>query len=310
MLGGGLKERADGGLTYLGDRAVERMNKLGVVIDISHCGDRTGKDVIAASRTPVLITHAGARTVWPTSRMKDDETIRACAERGGVNRHRGGAAHHALARASAALARVRDGHFTYCVDLVGIEHVSFGPDTLFGDHVGLHDAFAANLSIGQVHGSVDFQKVPYVDGLENPAEGFYNIVGWLVAHGYGDDEIARSSGGTRYESSRSVGLMPRVRTTVTVTRGGGAHGAVRLRAQRPAVGRRPAGHRPDADHRHHHRRGQLQPARRQQPQRLLDHHLMYPHLLSIRPDGKKAPELAQNGATSITPPATTRSAAT
>ncbi len=86
-------------------------------------------------------------------------------------------------------------HFTYCVDLVGIEHVAFGPDTLFGDHVGLHDAFAANLSLGQAHAGVEYEKVPYVDGLENPAEVFGNIIGWLVQHGYSDDEIRLVVGG-------------------------------------------------------------------------------------------------------------------
>ena len=189
LLGSGLKERGDGGLTYLGDRAVERLNKIGMAIDISHCGDRTGKDVIRASRAPVFITHAGARSVWPTNRMKDDETIRMCAERGGVIGIEA-APHTTLSQRHPrhSLESVMD-HFAYCVDLVGIEHVSFGPDTLFGDHVGLHEAFAANLSLGQAHGKVEYQRVPYVDGLENPAEGFYNIVGWLVAHDYSDDEI-------------------------------------------------------------------------------------------------------------------------
>ena len=87
-------------------------------------------------------------------------------------------------------------HFTHCVDLVGIDHVAFGPDTLFGDHVGLHDAFAANLSIGQAHGRRrQFAKVDYVDGLENPAECFWNIIGWLVKHDYSDDEIRAVVGG-------------------------------------------------------------------------------------------------------------------
>jgi membrane dipeptidase len=204
LLGSGLKERGDGGLTYLGDRAVERMNKIGMAIDISHCGDRTGLDVIRASRTPVFITHAGARSVWPTNRMKDDETIRACAERGGVigieaAPHTTLSPRHPLH----SLESVMD-HFTYCVELVGIEHVSFGPDTLFGDHVGLHDAFAANLSLGQAHGSVEYQKVPYVDGLENPAEGFHNIIGWLVAHGYGDDEIRAVIGGNTLRVLKEV----------------------------------------------------------------------------------------------------------
>jgi membrane dipeptidase len=86
-------------------------------------------------------------------------------------------------------------HFEHVVEVVGIEHVAFGPDTLFGDHVGLHDAFAKSLSIQQVHGTVDFEKVPYVDGLENPAECFANIIGWLVSHGYSDDDIRAVTGG-------------------------------------------------------------------------------------------------------------------
>lgn len=204
LLGSGLKERGDGGLTYLGERAVERMNKLGIAIDISHSGDRTGLDVIRQSRTPVFITHAGARSVWPTNRMKDDETIKACAERGGVIGIEA-APHTTLSprHPRHSLESVMD-HFTYCVDLVGIDHVSFGPDTLFGDHVGLHDAFAANLSLGQAHGGVEFEKVPYVDGLENPAEAFYNIIGWLVAHDYSDDEIRKVIGGNTLRVLKEV----------------------------------------------------------------------------------------------------------
>lgn len=194
-LGSGLKERGDGGLTYFGDRAVERMNKLGIAIDISHSGDRTGLDVIERSKKPVFITHAGSRTVWPTNRMKDDETIIKCAERGGVigieaAPHTTISPKHPLH----SLNSVMD-HFEFCVDLVGIDHVSFGPDTLFGDHVGLHNAFAQNLSLGQAHANVDYEMVPYVDGLENPAEAFYNIIGWLVEHDYSDDEIRKVVGG-------------------------------------------------------------------------------------------------------------------
>lgn len=195
MLGGGLKERGDGGLTYLGEQAVKRMNKLGMVIDISHCGDVTGKDIIKLSKDPIIITHAGARGLWPTRRMKDDETIKMCAERGGIIGIE--AAPHTTISPNNLhhnLDSFMD-HFTYCVDLVGIEHVSFGPDTLYGDHVGLHDAFAGNLSIGEAHDGVDFPKVDYVDGVENPTEGFYNIIGWLVKHGYSDDEIRMVIGG-------------------------------------------------------------------------------------------------------------------
>jgi membrane dipeptidase len=194
-LGSGLKERGDGGLTFFGERAVERMNKLGIAIDISHSGDRTAMDVIEKSTKPIFITHCGSREVWPTNRMKPDAVIKACAERGGVLGLEA-APHTTLSPAHPrhSLESVMD-HFVHCVDLIGIEHVTFGPDTLFGDHVGLHDAFAANLSIGAAHGGVEYPKVDYVDGLENPAECFYNIIGWLVAHDYSDDEIRAVVGG-------------------------------------------------------------------------------------------------------------------
>lgn len=195
MLGGGLKERGDGGLTYFGERAVERMNKLGIAIDISHSGDQTCLDVIAHSKKPVFITHAGARGLWPTNRMKTDETIIECAKRGGVIGIEA-APHTTISpqHPKHSLESVMD-HFQYCVDLVGLEHVSFGPDTLFGDHVGLHDAFSSNLSLGQAHANVEYEKQPYVDGIENPAEAFYNIIGWLVKHDYSDDEIRAVVGG-------------------------------------------------------------------------------------------------------------------
>ena len=203
-LGSGLKERGDGGLTYFGERAVERMNKLGIAIDISHSGDRTCMDTIKASAKPVFITHAGSREVWPTNRMKPDAVIKACAERGGVLGLEA-APHTTLSpeHPQHTLESVMD-HFVHCVDLVGIEHVAFGPDTLFGDHVGLHDAFAANLSIGQAHGHVDHPRVEYVDGLENPAECFTNIIGWLVKHDYSDDEIRAVTGGNILRVLREV----------------------------------------------------------------------------------------------------------
>ena len=127
--------------------------------------------------------------------MKTDETIIECAKRGGVIGIEA-APHTTISpqHPKHSLESVMD-HFQYCVDLVGLEHVSFGPDTLFGDHVGLHDAFSSNLSLGQAHANVDYEKQPYVDGIENPAEAFYNIIGWLVKHDYSDDEIRAVVGG-------------------------------------------------------------------------------------------------------------------
>lgn len=194
-LGSGLKEAGDGGLTVFGKRAVERMNKLGIAIDVSHSGDRTCMDTFAASSKPVLITHAGARGVWDTPRMKPDEVLRACAEQGGVLGLEA-APHTTLSHEHPlhSIESVMD-HFTYCVDLMGIDHVAFGPDTLYGDHVGLHQIFAANLGVHDAHRGPAYEKVEYVAGLENPTECFTNIIGWLVKHGYSDEDITKVIGG-------------------------------------------------------------------------------------------------------------------
>jgi membrane dipeptidase len=194
-LGSGLKEKNDGGLTAFGRKAVERMNRIGMLIDCSHCGDRTTLDVIEASRMPILLSHIGARALWESNRLAPDDVLRACAAKGGVIGVEA-APHTTLTRTHR-----RHGldaymeHFEYILDLVGIDHVGFGPDSLYGDHVGLHRVYASNLSIKESRGGSDFEEVEYVQGLENPTEGSFNILRWLVKHGYSDDDIEKVIGG-------------------------------------------------------------------------------------------------------------------
>lgn len=194
-LGCGLKERHDSGLSHFGRKSVKRMNALGMAIDVSHAGDQTSLETIRHSTKPVLITHAGARSVWPTQRMKPDEVIRECVERGGLIGIEA-APHTTLSpdHPRHSLESVMD-HFRYCVDLVGIEGVAFGPDTLYGDHVGLHRVFEPQMVMSEITSGPAFERVEYVAGLENPTEGFRNITAWLIKHGYSDDEIAAVQGG-------------------------------------------------------------------------------------------------------------------
>jgi membrane dipeptidase len=135
------------------------------------------------------MTHAGARAVWETSRMKSDDVLRAVAETGGVI-GMSAAPHTTLSHEHPrhSILSVMD-HFLYCVDLVGIEHVAFGPDTLYGDHVQLHQVFGHLLRVADL-GGPSYEKVDYVDGLENPTENFTNITEWLVQRGFSDDDIA------------------------------------------------------------------------------------------------------------------------
>ncbi len=205
-LGSGLKESRDGGLTVFGRKAVERMNRVGMLIDGSHCGDQTTLDTIQVSEQPIILSHIGARALWDSNRLAPDDVLVACAEKGGVIGIE--AAPHTTITHNQRRHSLESfmEHFEYMVKLVGIDHVGFGPDTLYGDHVGLHEAYAANLSIeesrgGSASGSANdgpdesHPKVEWVEGLENPTEGSFNILRWLVKQEYADEDIAKVMGG-------------------------------------------------------------------------------------------------------------------
>jgi membrane dipeptidase len=202
-LGCGLNEHIDSGLTDFGRRAVKRMNALGMAVDISHSSDQTGIDACRESNAPVFMTHAGARAVWPIKRMKGDDVLRAVAETGGVI-GMSAAPHTTLSHAHPlhSIDSVMD-HLLYCIDLVGIEHVAFGPDTLYGDHVGLHTVFSGLLGTA-FRDAPPFERVKYVDGLENPTENFWNITGWLVQNGFSDEDIVAVLGGNIMRALKEI----------------------------------------------------------------------------------------------------------
>jgi membrane dipeptidase len=85
LVGDGCLERTNAGLSDFGLEVVDRMNRLGVLIDLSHCGRQTTLDGIAFSKRPVAMTHTMCDSVRADHpRAKTDEQIRACAESGGV----------------------------------------------------------------------------------------------------------------------------------------------------------------------------------------------------------------------------------
>jgi membrane dipeptidase len=128
--------------------------------------------------------------------MKPDEVIKACAERGGIIGIE--AAPHTTLTPQQSRHTIDSymAHFEYCCELVGIDHVAFGPDTIFGDHVGLHRVMTERLGqlMPPTNPPLSFERVEWVDGLESPAEAFPNIARWLVKHGYPDGEIHKVLG--------------------------------------------------------------------------------------------------------------------
>ncbi len=208
VLGSGIKEDNDGGLTKFGAECVERMNKVGIAIDLSHTGDKTCMDVLKLSSKPVFITHVGAKRLWNSRRLKPDEVIKACADKGGVIGIEA-APHTTITEKNPkhSIESVME-HFEYIKDLVGIDHLAFGPDTLYGDHAGLHRVFSKQMSGSAFNkpGSKPEEKlkaqeekfaetVPYVLGLENATEASHNLPRWLIQHGYSDEDILKVMGG-------------------------------------------------------------------------------------------------------------------
>ena len=85
LLGDGCTERTNAGLSDFGVAAVERMNELKIMIDLSHCGKQTTMDGIHFSKTGPCFNHSMCETLYPNHpRAKTDEQIKAMANKGGV----------------------------------------------------------------------------------------------------------------------------------------------------------------------------------------------------------------------------------
>jgi len=200
QLGGGVKDPGDGGLTSFGRDAVRRMNRLGMAIDLSHTGDVTAMQTCELSGAPVFLSHSGARKLFEERKLKPDDLLAAVAATGGVIGIEA-SPHTTISPAHPrhSIESVMD-HFEHCAEVMGIDHVAFGPDTFFGDHVGLHGMYAAEFDTGE--GSAH-EWVDHVAGLESPSE-FPNVIRWLVAHDYDDEQIRAVVGGNVIRALREV----------------------------------------------------------------------------------------------------------
>jgi len=123
LLADGASESRHGGLTPLGRRVVQRMQALGMVIDLSHLSPQAFWEVLAASRGPIAATHSNAAAVHPHRRNLSDAQLRALAARGGVV----GVNFYPAFLGAATLDRVVE-HIDHMVRVMGIDHVGLGSD--------------------------------------------------------------------------------------------------------------------------------------------------------------------------------------
>lgn len=125
LMGDGCLEPANGGLSTLGRELVAEINKLKILLDLSHAGPRTQADGIAASKAPMAITHTGCRALVDVPRNTHDSELKALANRGGVV----GIYFMPFLRASGQphgedLIR----HLEHAVNVCGEDHVGLGTD--------------------------------------------------------------------------------------------------------------------------------------------------------------------------------------
>lgn len=128
-LGSSCYEPNDGGLTLAGNRIVQACNDFGVLVDISHVGNRTGRDAVDASADPIAITHGNPLAFHNAPRNKPDEVLTAVARRGGMI----GVTLYPLFMGGSEVPRE-----AYCqmiadlAEMVGIDHVGIGTDAVLG----------------------------------------------------------------------------------------------------------------------------------------------------------------------------------
>lgn len=198
-IGAGFLENRDGGLTAFGHDIVARMEKVGMVVDLSHCADQTTLDALDAATRPPVFTHASARALLPNcSRCKTDEALRKLAAKGGVV---GIPMIRFMIRPAppVTVEHVAD-HVEHLFKVVGPEHVGIGSDLDMG---GLSNGMPAT---GQpdISSQPNFARygaymtadgMANVDGLNHPKRVF-DLTEALVQRKHTDADIKAVLGGS------------------------------------------------------------------------------------------------------------------
>ena len=192
LIGNGSTERRDDGISDFGISIIERMNKIGMAIDVSHCGDRTTLDAFEISKKPVLITHSNCRALVPGHpRLKTDEAIKKVGEAGSVMGITG-VRMFVKGDEPTTIEHVLD-HFDHVAKLIGPEHLGVGSDMdLYG-----YDAMPPELNKqlrASYKGSYGFREKIDIEGLDHPKR-MYDLTEGLVRRKYSDAAIQGILGG-------------------------------------------------------------------------------------------------------------------
>jgi membrane dipeptidase len=207
LLGDGCLETANAGLSRFGQQVVEKMNELGLLVDLSHCGHLTTTDAITSSKQPVAITHAGCAALTDLPRNKTDEELRLLAKRSGVVgiylmpflRMQG-------QPTSADLIR----HVEHAVDVCGEDHVGIGTDgvvsriELTPEFVKRHREDVANRRRLGISAPGEEEDVyTFLPDLNGPRK-LETLAGLLLARGHSESRVTKILGGNFVRLFREV----------------------------------------------------------------------------------------------------------
>ena len=116
----------NGGVSQFGEQVIAEMNRLGLMVDLSHAGEKSFYDALQISRTPIVCSHSNSRALCNVPRNITDDQMRALAAAGGVCQI---TLYNGFLRTDGN-ATITDAirHLEHAIDLMGIEHVGLGTD--------------------------------------------------------------------------------------------------------------------------------------------------------------------------------------
>ena len=199
LLATGCYEAEDSGLTRMGKQVIKEMNRVGLVVDMSHSADRSTLEAAEVSERPIAITHANPHSWSPALRNKKDDVIRAVTESGGML----GFSiypHHLKDKSDCTLESFC-GMIAETAEKFGAEHLGIGTD-LCQDHP---DSIVEWMRVGRWTKEIDYGEgsasapgFPRMPSWFKDNRDFGNIETGLKAVGMSDDEVAGIMGGNWY----------------------------------------------------------------------------------------------------------------
>jgi membrane dipeptidase len=206
MIGDGSTERTNAGLSDFGVAIVERMNAVGMAVDVSHSGDQTTLDACTFSKKPVLFTHSNVRALAPGHpRCKTDDAIRAMAKSGGVM---GITGVRMFVRNSepTTIEHFLD-HYDHVAKLVGPQHLGIGSDIDLDGYDDMPPEENKRLRAGY-KGSYGFREKIDIEGVDHPKR-VYDLTEGLIRRKYSDADIRGILGGNFRRVLSEIWTVPK-----------------------------------------------------------------------------------------------------